>query len=180
MTIDIRTESDADAGQVADVITQAFADDGRVARLAAALRARPDTQAGLVAVEGGRIVGHTHLSISWVDAPEALVEVLTLSPLAVSPDRQSCGIGTRLLDRARGAAEGLGAPLLFLEGDPGFYAARGWSAAADLGFTAPSSRIPAAAFQVMPLATYDAGSMRGALVYNDTFWAHDCVGLREA
>ena len=94
------------------------------------------------------------------------------------PDGQSRGIGTRLLARARETAEQLKAPLLFLEGDPGYYAGRGWSPAAELGFTPPSNRIPLPAFQVIALATYDSGSMRGALIYNDTFWAHDSVGLR--
>ena len=117
--------------------------------------------------------------MSWVDAPDALIEVLTLSPLSVVPDRQSRGIGTRLLAQARETAEQLEAALLFLKGDPGFYAGRGWSAAADFGFTPPSNRIPPPAFQVIPLATYDGSSMRGALIYNDTFWAHDSVGLRD-
>jgi putative acetyltransferase len=160
------------------VITRAFGDDGRVAGLAAALRARSDEQASLVAVEDGRVVGQTHLSVSWVDARSAPVAVLTLSPLSVLPSRQGRGIGTQLLARAREAAERLEAPLLFLEGDPKYYAGRGWLGAADLGFTPPSTRIPLPAFQVTPLARYDAGSMQGALIYNDTFWAHDCVGLR--
>ncbi len=178
MSVDVRAQYDADANRVADVITRAFVDDGRVAGLAAALRARSDKQASLVAVEDGRVVGQTHLSVSWVDARSALVEVLTLSPLSVLPSRQGHGIGTHLLAQAREAAEQLEAPLLFLEGDPGFYASRGWLMAADLGFTPPSNRIPLPAFQVMPLAKYDGGSTRGALIYNDTFWAHDCVGLR--
>lgn len=173
-------QQDSDAGPVADVITRAFADDGRVARLASALRSRTDRQAGLVAVEDGRVVGHAHLSVSWVDAPTELVEVLTLSPLAVLPERQSRGVGTLLLDRTRAVAEQLGAPLLFLEGDPGFYGPRGWLPAADLGFTPPSTRIPLPAFQVVPLSGFDRATMRGALVYNDTFWTHDCVGLRAA
>ncbi|MGI8881616.1 MAG: GNAT family N-acetyltransferase [Jatrophihabitans sp.] len=179
MGVEFRGQYDDDANKVAQVITSAFADHGRVAGLAAALRSRSDTQASLVAVDGDRIVGHTHLSISWVDAPRKLFEVLTLSPLSVTPDRQAQGVGTGLLARAREAAEQLGAPLLFLEGDPGYYAKRGWLGAERLGFAPPSRRIPAPGFQVMPLARYDREAMRGALVYNDTFWTYDSVGLRD-
>jgi putative acetyltransferase len=179
MGADIREQRDGDADEVAQVITAAFADHGHVAGLAAALRARPDNQASLVAVDSGRVVGHTHLSISWVDARHHLFEVLTLSPLSVAPDRQSQGIGSRLLAQARQTAEQLGAPLLFLEGDPIYYAKCGWLSAEVLGFAPPSRRIPARAFRVMPLAMYDREAMRGALIYNDTFWAHDSVGLRE-
>ena len=68
--------------------------------------------------------------------------------------------------------------LVFLEGDPGFYSRVGFTAARELGFTAPSVRIPAPAFQVAILPGYVQGEMSGALVYQDVFWRHDSVGLR--
>ena len=181
MTIAIRPQRPDDASAVRRVLTAAFEDDGRVAALAEALRARLDRGAALVAVDGNsRIVGHTQLSVSWVDAREQLVEVLVLSPLAVAPTYQSQGIGSRLLIAAREEAERLGAPLLFLEGDPAYYFTQGWRPAGELGFTPPSARIPGPAFQVVTLRGYEPTTMRGAVIYNDTFWSHDCVGLRGA
>jgi putative acetyltransferase len=38
-------------------------------------------------------------------------------------------------------------------------------------------RIPEAAFQVAPMASWKRW-MTGALVYSDVFWTHDAVGLR--
>lgn len=178
MTIDIRRQRPGDEDAVHDVLTAAFGDDGRVARLATALRARPDPGRQIVAVEGEEIVGFAGLSTSWVDAPDRPIEVLVLSPLAVTPARQSRGIGRRLLDAATSEAERLGSPLLFLEGDPGYYRRHGWRAGGELGFTAPSPRIPPPAFQLVTLPGFDPATMHGPLVYNDTFWAHDCVGLR--
>jgi putative acetyltransferase len=132
-------------------------------------------------VDGNNIiVGYTQLSLSWVDARERLVEVLVLSPLAVAPTHQCQGIGSSLLTAARQEAERLKAPLLFLEGDPRYYSRHGWRPAGELGFCPPSARIPSLAFQVVTLPGYDPTTMRGALVYNDTFWSHDCVGLRGA
>jgi putative acetyltransferase len=181
MTIAIRPQRPEDASAVRRVLSAAFKDDGRVAALAEALRGRLDRGAALVAVDdNSRIVGHTQLSVSWIDARERLVEVLVLSPLAVAPTHQSRGIGSRLLTAAREEAERLGAPLLFLEGDPGYYSARGWRPAGELGFTPPSARIPCPAFQVVTLRGYEPTTIRGALIYNDTFWSHDCVGLRGA
>lgn len=179
MSIEVRRQQEADAPAVRTVITAAFGDDGRVAGLVEALRTRTDRQASLVALDQGQVVGHTHLSISWVDAPSRLVEVLTLSPLAVAPAHQSRGVGTRLLAEAISTAQALGAPLVFLEGDPAYYSRHGWRAATDLGFIRPSTRIPVPAFQVVTLERYDPASMTGALIYNDTFWAHDLVGLRQ-
>jgi putative acetyltransferase len=178
MTIEIRPQSDADAPAVRAVITAAFGDRGGVAGLAEALRARPDRQASLVALCDGRLVGHTHLSIAWVDAPARLVEVLMLSPLSVAPEHQSRGVGTRLLDEVIATAARLGAPLIFLEGDPAYYGPRGWRTAADVGFGLPSTRIPVPGFQFVALDGYDPASMAGAVVCNDTFWSLDFVGLR--
>lgn len=136
------------------------------------------TRASLVAEVEGRVVGHVQLNRSWVDARKALVEVLVLSPLSVDPGHQGRGLGAALLAAAVAEAERLGAPAVFLEGDPGYYSTRGWSAAGQHGFTKPSARIPDPAFQVTLLPAYESW-MTGALVYCEPFWALDCVGLRD-
>jgi putative acetyltransferase len=90
VTIAIRLQRPEDDSAVCRVLTASFEDDGRVAALAAALRGRVDRGTALVAVDGhSRVLGHTQLSVSWVDARERLVEVLVLSPLAVAPTHQS-------------------------------------------------------------------------------------------
>jgi hypothetical protein len=86
-------------------------------------------------------------------------------------DAQAVGEALRRLDERR-------APLVFLEGDPGYYSRLGFLSGDQLGFTAPSVRIPGPAFQVATLTGYDRTTMTGALVYPDVFWRHDCVGVR--
>src|SRR4051812_36949768 len=66
MEFAVRRQRPEDDAAVRQVVTAAFGDRGRVADLAEALRARRDRQCSLVAVAGDRVVGHTHLSISWV------------------------------------------------------------------------------------------------------------------
>jgi putative acetyltransferase len=173
----IRPQQEADDDAVRTLVTAAFADDGGVAELAEGLRARTDGGAALVADEGGEVVGHVQLSRSWVDAPTQVVDVLVLSPLSVRPDRQREGIGKALLKAAIEVATDAGAPVVFLEGDPAYYSRLGWERAATYGFTPPSVRIPDAAFQAVVLPAHRSW-MTGALVYNDTFWSHDYVGLR--
>lgn len=68
-------------------------------------------------------------------------------------------------------------PLVFLEGDPAFYRRVGFVAGGPLGFRKPSLRIPDGAFQVVRLPAHEAW-MTGTLVYAETFWRHDAVGLR--
>lgn len=167
-----------DAEAVRQLLTAAFADDGRVADLAAALEARPDRPGvSLVAEVDGLPVGLVQLSRGWVDAEPRLADVLILSPLGVLPADQRQGIGRALCAAAVQRADQLGVPAVFLEGDPGYYAKFGWERASARGFGAPSPRIPDVAFQVVVLPTWEPW-ITGPLVYNDTFWAFDCVGLR--
>ncbi len=175
----VRPATMADQAVVADVVTRAFGDDGPiVARLVGALRDSGHVRAELVLESEGSVVGHVMLSRSWIDARAALVDVLVLSPLSVAPEAQGRGLGTTLLAAAVEAARDLGAPALFLEGDPGYYSSRGFAPATPRGFARPSPRIPEPAFQVVVLDGREPW-MTGPLVYCEPFWALDCVGLRD-
>jgi putative acetyltransferase len=148
----------------------------RVPDLVDALVAAGDVVASLVADRAGKVVGHVQLSRCWIDARERLVEVVTLSPLAVEPFHQRRGVGTALVAAALQTAREGGQPAVFLEGDPNFYGPRGFSTAKSLGFGRPSPRIPEPGFQV---ALFDPELPRGPFVYCQTFWTQDCVGLRD-
>lgn len=176
----IRGEGEGDRGAIRDVQTRAFGDDGLVARLVDALRVAdaPLPVLSFVAEEDGQVVGHVMLSASRLDAPRRIVDVYVLSPLGVAPEHQRNGTGTRLIEHAISAADADGAPLLFLEGSPRFYGKRGFERADAAGFRSPSLRIPGPAFQVARLSGYEPW-MTGTLVYSETFWALDCVGLRD-
>jgi len=175
----IRAQRAEDGPAVRAVVLAAFgADEGpTIADLVDDLRAGPG-RAELVAEKEGRLVGHVMLSRCWVDAREALVDVLVLSPLSVAPDRQGRGVGGELLRAALEEARRLDAPAVFLEGSPDYYSARGFEAATPRGFVRPSVRIPEPAFQVALLPAHRPW-MTGALVYCEPFWARDCVGLRD-
>jgi putative acetyltransferase len=175
----VRAEAPGERPAVAGVVAAAFADEGPlIVRLINALDAAGHARASLVAVLDGVVLGHVGLSRSWLDARPRLVEVLVLSPLSVHPDHQGRGLGTRLVAAALAEAATRGAPAVVVEGDPGYYAARGFSPGAAHGFQRPSRRIPEAAFQVALLADHEDW-MRGAVVYADPFWRLDCVGLRD-
>jgi putative acetyltransferase len=176
--VTIRPQRANERSGVRQVLLDAFDDDGRVADLAEALDARSDRAVPpLVAEIDGGIVGVVQLSRGWIDAPAGLVEVLVLSPLGVVPAQQRRGVGRALNDAALAEARRRDAPAVFLEGDPDYYRRLGWEGATPRGFSPPSQRIPAPAFQVITLSAWEPW-MVGALVYNDTFWTHDCVGLR--
>jgi putative acetyltransferase len=172
----VRPEEPRDRDAVAAVHRTAFgAQGGTVAALVEALR--PGGPQSLVAEVDGVVVGHVMTGRNLLDAPPRLVDVGVLSPLGVHPEFQGRGAGTALVAAARDAAAAHGWPALFLEGDPAFYASRGFRPAGELGFRRPSLRIPPAAFQVVLLDGWEPW-MTGTLVYDRVFWDLDAVGLR--
>ncbi|GAA2600886.1 N-acetyltransferase [Winogradskya consettensis] len=177
--MDIRPENDDEHDVVLDIVRQAFGREGAVvAELVDALRRDDPDAVSLVAVEAGEVAGHVMFSRSLLDAPRQLVDVQVLSPLAVRPAYQHKGLGRELIRDGLARMDAQGVPLVFLEGDPGYYPRSGFAPGGDLGFRKPSLRIPDAAFQVVRLAAYEPW-MTGTLVYSSTFWDLDCVGLRD-
>lgn len=178
--LSIRAEAPGQQAEVRTVHAMAFGDGERVPRLVDALRAATAALPPLsfVATWGDRIVGHVMLSACRLDAPPRLVDVYSLSPLGVLPEHQRHGIGTALIKHALAAADQHSIPLVFLEGSPRYYGQRGFRAAEELRFRPPTLRYPPGAFQVAPLSAYREW-MTGTFIYAETFWAHDCVGLRD-
>ncbi|MCW8375844.1 GNAT family N-acetyltransferase [Streptomyces justiciae] len=179
--MDLREELPGDKQAVRDVHLQAFGDHGPVvADLVDTLRDTLTTGDGLslVAEQDAQVVGHVMFTRSLLDAPRRLVDVQVLSPLGVIPGRQKRGIGSALVRHGLGILAERDVPLVFLEGDPGYYSRFGFAPGGGLGFRKPSLRIPDGAFQVIRFPEYEPW-MTGTLVYPEPFWRHDCVGLRD-
>ena len=175
----LRAEQHHDHAAVRDVHLRAFGASGaRVAALVDALRSDDPGALGLVAELAGEVVGHVMFSRSLLDAPRRLVAVQVLSPLGVRPDHQRRGIGGALVRHGLQLLGDRGVPLVFVEGDPRYYARLGFTPGGARGFRKPSLRIPDDAFQVAALTAYEPW-MTGTLVYSATFWVHDSVGLRD-
>ena len=174
----VREEQPGDVDAVRRVVAAAFGGE-KTPELLDALR---DSVAWLdtvyVAEERDKIVAAVAYTRAWLDTPTKLVEVLVLGPLAVHPERQRAGVGSLLVKDTLRLLDHRPEPLVFLEGGPDFYGRLGFVAGSELGFSAPSVRIPAPAFQVATLPGYDQTWMSGALVYPDVWWRQDAVGLR--
>jgi len=176
----IREERPDDHDQVRRVQNLAFAHHkGRVGGLVDALREAMSGSDGLslVATDKDILVGHAMFTRCLLDAPKRLVDVQVLSPVGVLPERQGQGIGSMLITTGLEMLNARGVPLVFLEGSPSYYRRFGFVAGAELGFVKPSLRIPDAGFQVKVLESYESW-MTGTLVYSQTFWDLDFVGLR--
>ena len=129
--MNLRQEEPGDRRAIRDVVIAAF---GRrdEAELVDRLRADGDAVLSLVAVEDRRLVGH--LLLSRMIAP---FRALALAPVAVRPDRQRCGIGSRLVRTglARAAKDGWQGVVVL--GDPGYYRRFGFDPDAAAPFRSP-------------------------------------------
>lgn len=178
--LDVRAEHESDGPSVRTLHLAAFGNHGQVvADLVDDLRRAAAGGEGLslVAEEQDEVVGHVMFTPSLLDAPRRLVSVQVLSPVAVLPTRQRQGIGTALIRRGLQTLIERAVPVVFLEGPPQYYSRFGFEPGAEQGFRKPSLRIPDDAFQALRLPSYEPW-MTGTLIYAETFWTHDAVGLR--
>lgn len=129
--MNIRIESADDRAAIRNVHLSSFP-DAQEADLVDRLREDGDTVISLVAVDGGRVLGH--LLLSRMKGP---FRALGLGPIAVLADRRTEGIGARLInDAIQRAADG-GWEGIFLLGDPEYYRRFGFSAEKARDFDSP-------------------------------------------
>ncbi len=122
----IRKEEAADIPAIRKIVEDAFPQPAE-AELVDRLRADGDAVISAVALEDGHVVGH--IMFSRMKAP---FRALGLAPVAVTPDRQRSGIGSRLI--RWGLANANGWEGVFALGDPKFYEKFGFSVALARGF----------------------------------------------
>ena len=160
-----------------ELAVAAFHDDAQIRVLLDLLRESWawDDDLSFVAERAGELVGQVLFTHAFLDTPSAVLDVLVLSPIGVRPDLQRAGIGGQLIRTSLAALASRAEPLVFLEGHPSYYPQFGFRKAGELGFVAPSARIPTAAFMVYPLPRHRPG-VSGQLVYPDAFWRAGAVG----
>jgi putative acetyltransferase len=75
-------------------------------------------------------VGHIVFSRVWLELRDgSRLKAAMLTPLAVRPDRQRCGIGAGLMNHALKELESRGETLFFVLGHPDYYPRAGFRAA---------------------------------------------------
>src|SRR5262245_37347407 len=116
----IRPENIDDYSAVHSVIESAFGQADE-ADLVDALRTVASPQISLVAVENNRIVGHIFFSPVSVESAGDIFTALGLAPLAVLPECQRRGIGSRLVQEGLMECQRIGHNVVFVVGHPEYY-----------------------------------------------------------
>ena len=97
-----------------------------------------------VAENESGIVGHIVFSRVWLEQPNGDRQPAAfLTPLAVHPDVQRSGIGTRLMEYALEALESRGETLFFVVGHPEYYPRAGFRSDTASAVASPWSGNPA-------------------------------------
>jgi putative acetyltransferase len=119
--VDIREATIRDQYLVREIYQSAFEEAERelVSELAVRLLF-DETTISLVAEVKGVVAGHVAFSPVVVRGEEDTRSYL-LAPLAVLPDFQRQGIGSRLVKYGKNKLEEMEVPILFVYGDPAFY-----------------------------------------------------------
>ena len=127
--IELRAETPEDQHAIWQVNAQAFNQPDE-ADLVDALRDSDDLFASSVALIDNRVVGHAAVSIGSIGQ----LRLLVLAPVAVVPEYERRGIGTKIVAYVLADR---GASAVTVLGDPEFYRRFGFQAAETFGVFAP-------------------------------------------
>lgn len=128
----IRPEQSEDIAMVHHVVHQAFGQQAE-ANLVDALRRNGKAKICLVAEDNGRVIGHILFSEVMLEAGENRLIGIGLAPLAVSPERQNEGIGSRLSEEGMSRCREAGYLFAVVLGHPEFYPRFGFVPASRFG-----------------------------------------------
>ncbi len=131
-------------------------------------RACPDSLS-LVAEDGKDVVGHIFFSPVVVETSGRRVTGMGLAPMAVLPDRQRQGIGTRLVKRGLEMLRERGCPYVVVLGHPDYYPRFGFRRASNHGLSTQWEGVPDDAFMVLILDGDAMAGTSGVVRYRDEF-----------
>ena len=163
----IRPEDSADRDEVFEVNAAAFETEAE-AKLVDLLRDVAEPLVSLVAVVDGRLVGQILFTPVTVDqAPEGVL-VMGLAPMAVRPEDQRSGIGSKLVRAGVRECAALGATAVVVMGHETYYPRFGFEPAAPHGLRYRNEELDPY-FMVLELRRGTLQSLSGHVHYHPAF-----------
>jgi putative acetyltransferase len=165
--MDIRTEKPEDLEAVRNVNIAAFGRENE-ANLVDRLRGTGSTFS-FVAVQSDRIVGHIFFSLVTVEGKcSKNLSILGLAPVAVLPNYQRQGIGTRTIREGLKECGRSGVQAVFVLGHPAFYSRFGFIPASTKSLGCEYD-VPDEAFMVLELESGALQDCSGTVKYRSEF-----------
>jgi putative acetyltransferase len=159
--IDIREERAQDVAAIREVNKRAFGQD-QEANIVDALRSNGASLLSLVATVDGEVVGHIMYS------PATIAEVVGagLAPMAVLPEHQRQGIGSKLIETGTQELKDAGLPFIIVLGHPNYYPRFGFKPAGIFGIKCEWD-VPDDAFMLLVLDQSKMHNVSGLARYRD-------------
>lgn len=122
--------------------------------------------ASLVAEDAGRLLGHILFTRMWIDTVNGPVPAAALAPVAVLPEHQGRGIGSRLIRHGLDLLRQQGEKIAIVLGHPEYYQRFGFSVAKARDLESP---FPPEAYMALELAPGALEGVRGKVRYPAAF-----------
>ena len=164
MLIEIREERPDDVTAVREVNRRAFGQE-QESNIVDALRTNRVSLVSLVATVSDRVVGHIVYSPATVGDT---VNGAALGPMAVLPEHQRQGIGTRLIETGNRKIKDAGYPFIIVVGHAEYYPRFGFRPAGKYGIKCEWD-VPEEVFMVLMLDAARMQGVSGLAKYRDEF-----------
>lgn len=119
--------------------------------------------------EDGQIIGHILLTPASIHAPHDDVMGMGLAPMAVHPDYQRLGIGSKLLKAGINAIAEMGYPYIIVLGHVDYYPRFGFVPASLRNIRCQWTGIPDEAFMILVLDPIAMQHVSGTAYYHPVF-----------
>jgi putative acetyltransferase len=164
----IRIEEAKDHEVVRAINLAAF-EGGPEADLVDTLRSSCPDHLSLVAEERGKVVGHILFTPVMIENPDRVVGGMGLAPMAVTPERQRCGVGSQLVRHGLEVLQRRSYPFVVVLGHPEYYPRFGFKRASTLGLRSQWDGVPDEAFMMLIFDPDVIPSGGGVAKYRDEF-----------
>nr|WP_209847403.1 N-acetyltransferase [Paenibacillus sediminis] len=168
----IRTEQPKDYAAVYEINRAAFGNRDDEAELVERIRLSEGfiPELSIIAEVDGEIVGHLLLSKATVVGETMEKEVIVLAPIAVKPEYQKQGVGSKLIAEGLSRCKALGYGLVLLIGHPSYYPKFGFKPARAYGLELKKFQVPDDVFMVCELIEGTLSHTEGELFYPKAFF----------
>ncbi len=170
--VTIRPETPADHGAVYEVNERAF-ERAAEADLVEILRRDADPYLSLVAETRGHVIGHiffspVEIASVEIESEAGSITAVGLAPMAVIPERQRQGVGSKLVREGLQACKRMGVQAVVVLGHPAYYPRFGFKPAEGFGLRSEYD-VPAEVFMAMELKPGALEGIQGTVKYDAAF-----------
>ena len=166
--ITVRREQAGDEAQIRMVNMRAFGQTAE-ADIVDTLRKSCPAAVSLVAVYEDNIVGHILFTPAVIEGQDCRVQGMGLAPMAVLPEFQRQGIGSRLVKAGLQEMRSAHQPYVIVLGHPDYYPRFGFLRASQHGIVSEYQGVPDEAFMILILNETALKGISGVAKYRPEF-----------